>query len=157
MTIVLLSVAAETLPVALYAQSLLHAPDSAVTTKSTTGLDLSGYSYSRAGGMNSTGIKNGSPDFLKNIGSYKLNFSNGLSLKTESSFNSLLNPNAMMNPTGNPSGFRRENILPHEELLYGQHITLGASYNGLNNMLRGGYGGMNSRNPGLSLHAGISF
>jgi hypothetical protein len=157
MTIVLLSVAAETLPVALYAQSLLHAPDSAVTTKSTTGLDLSGYSYSRAGGMNSTGIKNSSPDFLKNIGTYKLNFSNGLSLKTESSVNSLLNPNTLMNPSGSPSSLRRENILPHEELLYGQHFSFGASYNGLNNMLRGGYGGMNSRNPGLSLHAGISF
>jgi hypothetical protein len=71
-----------------------------------------------------------------------------LSLKTEA----ISATNAL-----NPTNLRRENILPREELLYGQHFTLGASYNGLNNMLRGSAGGMNGRNPGLSLHAGISF
>jgi len=100
---------------------------------------------------NSFGTTNGggyNNNFLKGIGTYKLNLASGLSLKTDAiSATNTLNPNSL----------HRGNILPHEELLYGQHFTFGASYNGLNNMLRGGFGGMNNRNPGLSLHAGISF
>jgi|GEM_PF-6835688 hypothetical protein len=124
-----------------------------------TGLNLPGMSYAASysgiGTANTVGTTNAAGtatgynnNFLKGIGSYKLNLTNGLSLKTDG----ISATNAM-----NPTNFRRENILPREELLYGQHFTFGASYNGLNNMLRGGAGGMNGRNPGLSLHAGISF
>ena len=129
-------VAAVTVPVALRAQSLLPIPDSTATRKLST---ISGLNLSRS---------NNYTDFLKNIGSYKLNLSNGFSLKTQgiSTINAL-----------NPNNFRRPNVLSREDLLYGQHFSFGASYNGLNNMLRGGYGGANGRNPGLSLHAGISF
>jgi hypothetical protein len=150
MTVVLSIVAAGTLPVTLHAQSLLPIPDSVLTRRSSTinGLNPSLFSYPRNGAMNNAGTTAGYNIFLKNIGSYKLDLSNGLSLKTEGiSTLSALNPNI----------FRREDLLPREELLYGQHFSLGASYNGLNNMLKGGFGGMNSRNPGLSLRAGISF
>jgi hypothetical protein len=142
MTLVLSIVAAGTVPVALRAQALLPVPDSALTRKSSigTGLNFSRFSYA--------GTTSSYNNFLKNIGSYKLDLSNGLSLKTES----LSNVNAL-----NPNNFRRPNLLPREELLYGQRFSLGASYNGLNNMLKGGFGGTNGRNPGLSLHAGISF
>jgi hypothetical protein len=137
MTMVLSIVAAVAVPGTLHAQSLLPVPDSAMTFKSTarTGLNLS-----------PTNTYN---NFLKNAGTYKLNLTSGLSLKTGAfSATDALNPN----------NFRRGNVLPKEVLLNGQHFTLGASYNyGLNNMLRGGAGGMNGRNPGLSLHAGISF
>jgi hypothetical protein len=135
MTMVLSIVAAGTVPVALRAQSLLPVPDSILIRKPSTisGLDLSRSNYT---------------DFLKNIGSYKLNLSNGFSLKTQG----ISTVNAL-----NPNNFRRPNVLSREDLLYGQHFSFGASYNGLNNMLRGGYGGTNGRNPGLSLHAGISF
>ncbi len=151
--IVLSLVVAGTAPSGVHAQSLLPVPDSAMTRSTAkTGLNLSGFS-SRTGGMNGAGTGNSSVDFLKNIGAYKLNLSNGLSLKTESSFNSLLNPGTVMNP----NNLRRGSIMPKEELMYGQHFSFGASYNGLNNTLRGGTGGMNGRNPGLSLHAGISF
>ena len=153
-------VTAGAIPGTLHAQSLLPVPDSTMTTKpiARNGLNLPGISYAAAysgiGATNSPGTTNGyNNNFLKGIGTYKLNLSNGLSLKTESSFASVSSPVSALNPTN----FRRENILPREELLYGQHLTLGASYNGLNNMLRGSAGGMNGRNPGLSLHAGISF
>ena len=124
---VLSILAAATVPQASHAQSLFPAPDSTFTKKFsiTKGLDLS-----------------------KNIASYKLDLSNGFSLKTQD----ISTVNAMKF-----DNFRRGNILPKEELLYGQRFSLGASYNGLNNMLKGGFGGMNSRNPGLSLHAGIRF
>jgi hypothetical protein len=154
MFIALSFIAAPAIPGTLCAQSLLTVPDSAMTTKSTAknGLNLSGMSYGTS--YSGIGATNSYNNFLKGVGSYKLNLSNGLSLKTESlSATNFLNPNNLMNP-GN---LRRENILPHEEILYGQHLTLGASYNGLNNMLKGGFGGANGRNPGLSLHAGISF
>ena len=141
-------VAAGAVPGTLHAQSLLPVPDSAMTIRSSagTGLKLSGMSYAASSGIGATNTYN---NFLKNAGTYKLNLSNGLSLKTEafSATNAL-----------NPNNFRRGNVLPREVLLDGQHFTLGASYNyGPNNMLRGGAGGMNGRNPGLSLHAGISF
>lgn len=130
MTMVLSIAAAGAFPGTLHAQSLLPVPDSAMTFKSTakTGLNLSG---------------------MSSAGTYKLNLASGLSLKTQAfSATDALNPN----------NFWRGNVLPREVLLDGQHFTLGASYNyGLNNMLRGGAGGMNGRNPGLSLHAGISF
>ena len=128
-------VAAGTVPMALRAQSLLPIPDSTLTRKPITlnGLNLPRSNYT---------------DFLKNIGSYKLDLSNGFSLKTQG----ISTVNAL-----NPNNFRRPNVLSREDLLYGQHFSFGASYNGLNNMLRGGYGGANGRNPGLSLHAGISF
>jgi hypothetical protein len=39
-----------------------------------------------------------------------------------------------------------------------QNFSLGASYNGLDNMFRSGFsGGGASRNPGLSIHAGLRF
>ena len=138
MTLVLSIVAVATVPVALHAQSLLPVPDSALNRKSISG---NGLDFSRF----STSSYN---NFVKTIGSYKLNLSNGLSLKTQdiSTFN-----------TPNLNNFRLGNILPREDLLYGQHFSLGASYNGLSNMLRGNFGGMNSRNPGLSLRAGIRF
>jgi hypothetical protein len=157
MIMVLSVVAAETVPVALHAQSLWPVRDSAVTTSPTTGLNLSTTSFSGAGTTNSFETTNGggynnsggyNTNFLKGIGSYKLDLANGLSLKTAAI--SATNPLT-------PNSLRRGNILPHEELLYGQHFTFGASYNGLNNTLRGGSGGMNNRNPGLSLHAGFSF
>jgi hypothetical protein len=155
MTMILSIVTAGAIPGTLHAQSLLPVPDSTMTTKpiARNGLNLPGISYAAAysgiGATNSPGTTNGyNNNFLKGIGSYKLNLANGLSLKTDG----ISATNAL-----NPANFRRENILPREELLYGQHLTLGASYNGLNNMLRGGAGGMNGRNPGLSLHAGISF
>jgi len=174
MMIALSVVAAGAVPRTLHAQSSELVPDSVLPAKSTvrTGLNLPGMSYAAsysgigatsgigtASGigatntlrtMNAAGTANGynNNNFLKGIGSYKLNLANGLSLKTDG----ISATNAL-----NPANFRRENILPREELLYGQHLTLGASYNGLNNMLRGGAGGMNGRNPGLSLHAGISF
>ena len=134
----------------LKAQSLLPAPDSTFANKSsfTNRLDLSRFSYAGNEAMNKAGTASSYNSFLKNIGSYKLNLSNGFSLKTQGiSTVSALNPN----------NFRRENLLSREDLLYGQHFSFGASYNGLNNMLRGGFGGTNGRNPGLSLHAGISF
>ena len=160
-------VAAGAIPGTLHAQSSELVLDSVMPAKSTAGngLNLPGTSYAASysgigatSGIgttntsrttNAAGTANGyNNNFLKGIGSYKLNLANGLSLKTDG----ISTTNAL-----NPTNFRRENILPREELLYGQHLTLGASYNGLNNMLRGGAGGMNGRNPGLSLHAGISF
>jgi hypothetical protein len=149
MTMALAIVAAGAIPGTLHAQSLLPVPDSAMAIKSTarTGLNLPGMSY--AASWSGIGATNSYNNFLKNAGTYKLNLTSGLSLKTEafSATNAL-----------NPNNFRRGNVLPREVLLDGQHFTLGASYNyGLNNMLRGGAGGMNGRNPGLSLHAGISF
>jgi hypothetical protein len=146
MMIALSVVAAGAIPWTLHAQSSELVPDSVMPAKSTvrTGLNLNTLRTTNAAGT-ANGYNN---NFLKGIGSYKLNLANGLSLKTDG----ISATNAL-----NPANFRRENILPREELLYGQHLTLGASYNGLNNMLRGGAGGMNGRNPGLSLHAGISF
>jgi hypothetical protein len=149
-TVVVSIVATGIVPVVLKAQSLLPAPDSTFANKSsfTNRLDLSRFSYAGNGAMNKAGTASSYNSFLKNIGSYKLNLSNGFSLKTQGiSTVSALNPN----------NFRRENLLSREDLLYGQHFSFGASYNGLNNMLRGGFGGTNGRNPGLSLHAGISF
>ena len=134
---VLSIVAAGTAPVALHAQPLSPVPDSALPRKLNFG---NGFDLSRT--------TNSYNNFLKNIGSYKLNLSDGFSLKTEG----ISSMNAM-----NITNFRRGNMLPKEELLYGQRFSLGASYNGLNNMLKGGFGGANGRNPGLSLHAGISF
>jgi hypothetical protein len=155
MTMALSIVAAGAIPGTLYAQSLLPVPDSAMTIRSYagTGLNLRNMLYAASwSGIGATNTNNN--NFLKSTGSYKLNLSSGnlinsLGLKTEafSATNAL-----------NPNNFRRGNVLPREVLLDGQHFTLGASYNyGLNNMLRGGAGGMNGRNPGLSLHAGISF
>jgi hypothetical protein len=173
MMIALSVVAAGAIPGTLHAQSSELVPDSVMPAKSTvrTGLNLPGMSnaasYSGIGTTSGIGETSGivtknilrttnaagtandyNNNFLKGIGSYKLNLANGISLKTDG----ISATNAL-----NPTNFRRENILPREELLYGQHLTLGASYNGLNNMLRGSAGGMNGRNPGLSLHAGISF
>jgi hypothetical protein len=149
MTMVLSIIAAGAVSGTLHAQSLLPVPDSAMTFKSTarTGLNLPAMSY--AASWSGTGTTNTYNNFLKNAGTYKLHLASGLSLKTGAfSATDALNPN----------NFRRGNVLPREVLLDGQHFTLGASYNyGLNNMLRGGAGGMNGRNPGLSLHAGISF
>ena len=146
--IVLSVVAAGAIPGTLHAQSSELILDSVMPAKSTAG---NGLNLNTLRTTNTAGTANGynyNNNFLKGIGSYKLNLANGLSLKTDG----ISATNAL-----NPANFRRENILPREELLYGQHFTLGASYNGLNNMLRGSAGGMNGRNPGLSLHAGISF
>lgn len=146
MMIALFVVAAGAISGTLHAQSSELVLDSVMPAKSTvrTGLNLNSLRTTNAAGT-ANGYNN---NLLEGIGSYKLNLANGLSLKTDG----ISATNAL-----NPANFRRENILPREELLYGQHLTLGASYNGLNNMLRGGAGGMNGRNPGLSLHAGISF
>jgi hypothetical protein len=165
-------IVAGTVPMALRGQS---ASDSVLTRQSSLANRLNlprttaygnngnnGKNGAMNGGMNNsmtTGTNNAGPagtynSFLKNLSSYKLNLSNGFSLKTTEGLSTMSTFNAF-----NPNSLRRENFMPREELLYGQRFSLGASYNGLNNMFRGGFGGggMNSRNPGLSLHAGISF
>jgi hypothetical protein len=120
-------------------QSPTHFPDSPAVRKpvSIPGLNFSGLS-SHSGNNLPT-----------NLFETKLRLGGDMSLQTNGFSNDLLNPNAL----------RRGNILPREVLWDAQHFTLGASYNyGLNNMLKGGgFGSMNARNPGLSLHAGFRF
>jgi hypothetical protein len=101
----------------------------------------------------STGIHNGS-----NPANYKLNLSNGLSIRAGGAMNFLSAWNSMGTAGGtspDPAAFRRGNLMPREVLFDAQHFTLGASYNyGLNNMWHSGGA---AKNPGLSLHAGFSF
>jgi hypothetical protein len=73
-----------------------------------------------------------------------------------------LNEGMTGNPAGmNPSGmFRRPDIGFRGLLFNAQNFSVGASYNGLNNLMRSGFSGdMNesSRNNGFSIHAGIHF
>jgi hypothetical protein len=101
-------------------------------------------------GLNPLGVSSHSGNSLPgNLFDPKLSLGSGINFRTNPLSNDLLNPNAL----------RRGNILPREVLFDAQHFTLGASYNyGLNNMLKGGgWGSMNTRNPGLSLHAGFRF
>jgi hypothetical protein len=142
------SVRAQSLTPASYSPSAanqLRPADSAFTIKS---------------GLKS-GVNNGS-----NPANYKLNLSNGLSIRAGgttnflSAWNSIGTTNSIGTNAANspdPTAFRRGNLIPHEVLFDAQHFTLGASYNyGLNNMWHSGFSGA-SKNPGLSLHAGFSF
>jgi hypothetical protein len=63
---------------------------------------------------------------------------------------------------GNPAAFNLRREVPgfRGVLFNMQNFSVGASYNGLNNLMRSGFSGdmpQSSRNGGLSIHAGIHF
>jgi len=73
-------------------------------------------------------------------------------------------PGAMENAgaMGNPAAFNLRREVPgFRGMLFNmQNFSVGASYNGLNNLMRSGFSGdmpQGSRNGGLSIHAGIHF
>lgn len=105
-------------------------------------------------------------DLMKRVGSipHQLSLTKGFSIQTSG----LLNPGAMggfrNENTADPLGmsnFRRPDLGLKGVRFDMQNFTVGASYNGLNNLMRvGGFsgeGGQGARNTGLSIHAGLRF
>jgi|ERR1700677_984883 hypothetical protein len=140
--------ALQSLPGSVHAQGLMPASASSQLRPSDS-------TFTSKSGIK-IGVNNGS-----NPANYKLNLSNGLSIRPGGGVNFLSAWNSLGTAGGaspDPAAFRRGNVIPREVLFDAQHFTFGASYNyGLNNLWRsGGFGGA-SKNPGLSLHAGFSF
>ena len=97
---------------------------------------------------------------------HQLYLTKGLSIQTSSLFPSPFSATNGMRNGGAPdpmgmTSFRRPD-LGLKDLRFGMdNFTVGASYNGLNNLTRGGSfsggGGQGSRNTGLTIHAGLRF
>lgn len=141
----------------LSAQGLAAVPDSALAHKSTSPLRYTTKQPTDA-----------YSDFMKSVGSipHQLNLAKGFSIQTSSFFGS---PFSAMNGIRNGGALDPMSItslrrpdLGLNNLRFGMdNFTLGASYNGLNNLTRGGGysggAGQGSRGTGLSIHAGLRF
>jgi hypothetical protein len=160
--------AAQLLPVYhLYAQGQRAALDTALTSKYRYGMkdgfNVPTLAYSGKGSTDPYGSS------LKSLGQYRLTLAKNFSIQAAGRSSYLASPNTnyllsesspagMNNPNSN--NFRRGDLGLRGIRLDIQHFTLGASTNyGLNSLGRSG--GLelpqNSRNAGLSLHAGLSF
>jgi hypothetical protein len=141
----------------LSAQGLATVPDSALAHKSTPALQYAtkqptdGYSV-----------------FMKSVAGipHQLNLAKGFSIQTNSFFSSPFSAMNSIRNGGTPDPMSMTSLrrpdLGLNNLRFGMdNFTFGASYNGLNNLTRGGGfsggAGQGTRNTGLSIHAGLRF
>jgi hypothetical protein len=153
--------ASRLIPAGLHAQGLQSLPDTSFAGKPLTG------SLNTAIGLHTTNGAFGG-GHADNFNFSQLHLTKSLSLQTGVPSNYASFSTRMQNmqsygvtdgTTGpNTAGFRRGDLGLRGVRLDIQHFTLGASYNGLNNIMKpGGFSGDNSRNAGLSIHAGLTF
>ncbi len=141
----------------LSAQGLATVPDSALAHKSTPALQ-----YTPKQPTDGYGV------FMKSVAGipHQLNLTKGFSIQTSSLFSSPFSAMNSIRNGGAPdpmsmTSLRRPDLGLNNLRFDMQNFTLGASYNGLNNLTRGGGfsggAGQGSRNTGLSIHAGLRF
>lgn len=155
MIITLIMGAIQLIPAGLHAQGLQYLPDTSFARKSPIdGLGAANSAFAATGSLRTD-----------NFNFSQLHLTRSVSLQTGVPSNYASFSSRMQNmqnydgTTGpNTTNFRRGDFGLRGVRLDIQHFTLGASYNGLNNLMKpGGFSGDNSRNAGLSIHAGLTF